>query len=112
RRLGLPQAPPLTKGETNVCILVTRFYPTGGHSKVAADIARLAGASRVTVIFTDIYGQLRQDHMIAKESPQGDTFQRRANVLLTAPTLVEKIIQLHQILAAMQPSRIFLLANH
>lgn len=110
RRLNLPDVA-LAKGQGDVVVLATRFYPTGGHSRVAADIARLTGAAKVTLVFTDIYRQLRQANMV--QTAAGDqTFLRRAGLLLTAPTLVEKIIELHMILAAIRPGRIFLLNNH
>lgn len=110
RRLQLDDVP-RAKSNDNVCILATRFYPTGGHSKVAADISRLIGAERVTIVFTDLYRQLRYSQLLAP-GPQDRLYQRRATSILSAPTRVEKIVELYMLLAAVRPSRIFLLGNH
>ena len=111
RRLNLPDAP-LPKGQGNVVVLATRFYATGGHSRVAADISRLAGGDNVTIIVPDVYRALTQVNMVPKPGAPDAMFHRRATVLLSAPTLVEKICELYMILAAIRPSRIFLMHNH
>lgn len=111
RRLGLADVP-LEKGEDNVCVLATRFYRTGGHSKVAADITRLVGAERVTLIHTDIYRQLNYSQLIGPRTGQDADFHRRATLVLRSPSLVEKIVELYMLLAAIRPSRIFLMGNH
>jgi hypothetical protein len=111
RRLSLPDVP-LLKGEDNVCVLATRFYRTGGHSKVAADITRLVGTERVTLVHTDIYRQLSYSQLIGPPSGQDADFHRRATLLLRSPSLVEKIVELYMLLAAIRPSRIFLMGNH
>lgn len=111
RRLGLRDAP-FTKGQDNIVILATRFYQTGGHSRVAADISQLVGAERVTVICTDIYAQLKYRLLINQGSPDGELLRRRSTVILQGPTLVERIVELYSLLSAIRPSRIFLLNNH
>ena len=111
RRLGLTDVS-LEKGQGNICILATRFYTTGGHSQVAADIVRLVGGERVTLIFTDIYRQLGYRMRIGSGASVADRFPHRAMVMLSAPTLTEKIVELYAVLAAIKPSRIFLMGNH
>lgn len=108
RRLNLPDVP-LEKSNDNVCIVATRFYPTGGHSKVASDICQLIGPERVTLVFTDTARTLKPRQLIGglpKDHPA------RALLLLNAGTLVEKIIELYMLLAAIQPTRIILIQNH
>ncbi|MCW5758302.1 MAG: hypothetical protein KIS90_00845 [Phenylobacterium sp.] len=95
----------LEPSNADVCVLATRFYDTGGHSKVAADICAKLGAERVTIAFTDLYRQLKYRQQI-NEDRATSRFPRRALVLLNAQTLIEKIIELHAILSAMRPSRI------
>ncbi len=113
RLLGKLRLPTVTLERSNehVCILATRFYDTGGHSKVAADISARLGAERVTIIFTDLYRQLQYRQTI-NEDRDASPFHRRALVLLTAPTMVEKILELHALLSAMRPGRILLMCNH
>lgn len=100
---------PLAKSNDNVCIVATRFYGTGGHSKVASDIGRLAGADRTTIIFTDLYRELRPRQLIG--GPPA-THPCRSLMLLSAGTVVEKIVELYSLLGAIRPSRIFLIQNH
>lgn len=109
-KLRLPTVE-LDKSNDNVCVLATRFYDTGGHSKVAADICARLGADRVSIIFTDLYRQLGY-RLLINEDRSASPFPRRSQILLSAPTLIEKIIELHAILAAMRPSRILVLCNH
>lgn len=109
RRLKLPDPPPLEKGNENVCVLATRFYATGGHSKVGADICRLVGAERTTILFTDLYRQLKHNMLL---SGLPASHPSRSLCILAAPTMVEKIIELYMLLAAIRPSRIILIQNH
>jgi len=109
RRLGLTDVP-LTKSNDNVCIVGTMFYAHGGHSKVAEDISRLIGGERTTVVLTDIY-RLR-NHTGLLHPPKDAAMQRRATILLGAETLVGKVLELYNILAAIRPTRIFLLNHH
>lgn len=110
RRLKLADVP-LTKSNDNVCIVATRFYPTGGHSKVAADITRIIGRAQTSIIATDIYRQLKHTQLMNGQASFGP-FETRSFVLLSAPTMLEKIIELYMVLAAMRPTRIFLIQNH
>ncbi len=107
-RLRLSDAP-LAKSNDNVCIVATRFYNTGGHSRVASDIARLVGAERTTLIFTDLYRELRP-RLLIPGLPAAHPC--RSLMLLSAGTIVEKIVELYMLLAAIRPSRIFLIQNH
>lgn len=99
------------KSNDNVCILATRFYATGGHSKVAEDIARIIGRPQVTIIFTDIYRQLNHRQLMHGQA-SFHPFEARSVNLLSAPTMVEKIVELYMLLASIRPSRIFLIQNH
>ncbi|RAK66292.1 glycosyltransferase [Phenylobacterium kunshanense] len=111
RRLGLHETP-LTKGQDNVVILATQLFATGGHSKVATDITQILGAEKVTIICTDIYRKMRYKFLINHINPTAYPLKRRADVILSAPTLVEKVVELYCILSAIRPSRIFLMNNH
>jgi hypothetical protein len=109
RRLQLADVP-RAKSNDNVVILATRFYPTGGHSKVAADISQMIGAERTTIVFTDIYRQRRYSQFL---SFYGDpAHAARALVILSAATQAEKIVELYHVLSAVRPTRIFLMGNH
>ena len=110
RKLRLADVP-LEKGNDNVCIVATRFYPTGGHSKVAADIARIIGRPQVSIVLTDIYRQLNYRQLMNGQA-SFEPFQARSLQILTAPTMLEKIVELYMALAAIRPSRIFLIQNH
>ncbi|TAJ72173.1 MAG: hypothetical protein EPO51_08645 [Phenylobacterium sp.] len=99
----------IEKSNDNVCIVATRFYGTGGHSKVASDIGRLIGREPTTIVLTDLYRQLSQKMLI---SGLPAAHSCRALALLSAPTMVEKIVELYMLLAAIRPSRIFLMQNH
>lgn len=101
----------LPKSNENVCIVATRFYSTGGHTRVAADIARQLGAQRVTLIFTDVFRQMRYSpELSAEHARQG--VPHRSLMVLSASTMGEKLIELYNLLAAMRPSRIILMGNH
>jgi hypothetical protein len=110
RRLALADKPHL-KSNDNVCIVATRLYARGGHSKVAADIGEITGAARTVAIVTDAYGQLSQKDRLGNLEAQ-EALQRRAAVLLASATLVEKTLELYHLLAAIRPTRIFMLTHH
>jgi hypothetical protein len=103
-RLGAP-------GNDNVCIVATQLYARGGHSKVASDISALIGADRTVAVLTDAYGRLSQRQLIGAQGAESP-LRRRADVLLAGRTLVEKIVELYNILAAVRPTRIFMLTHH
>jgi hypothetical protein len=98
------------KSNENVCIVATGFYPTGGHSRVAADISQLTGAAATSVILTDIYRQRRYSQFI--DARHDARFRMRSAMVLSAATLVERIVELYMLLAAIRPTRIFLMQNH
>lgn len=100
---------PLARGDDNACIVATRFYASGGHSRVAGDICRLIGAEHMSIVLTDIYRHLRHHQLLG--GPPAD-HPARSVALLSAPTLTEKILELYSLLAAIRPSRIFLIQNH
>ena len=110
RKLRLADVP-LEKSNDNVCIVATRFYSTGGHSRVAADITRIIGRPRTSIVLTDIYRQLKYRQLMNGPASY-EPFQARSMQILTAPTMLEKIVELYMTLAAIRPSRIFLIQNH
>ncbi|WP_374469883.1 hypothetical protein [Phenylobacterium sp.] len=102
---------PGAKSNENVCIVASQFFQVGGHTRIAADISRLIGGARVTIILTETYlntpyGALLQGRM------DGIGLEHRAFILLKAPTMSERTMELYSILCAIQPTRIFLLNNH
>jgi hypothetical protein len=110
RRLGLTDTRQ-AKSNDNVCIVATQLYASGGHSKVAYDIGDLIGAKRLSGVYTDIYGKLKHTDLIGAMT-QDAPLKRRADVLLGARDLVGKTVELYNILAAIQPTRIFMLTHH
>jgi hypothetical protein len=110
RRLSLDDVP-LVKSNDNACIIVTRVFDVGGHSKVAADIARLIGVERSVMIQTDVENELKQEHLLAlRRAPVARRL--RAEMFLAARSLSGKILELYNVLAAIRPTRIFLLSHH
>ena len=109
RKLKL-QDRPSRKNNDNVCILTSRLNRSGGHSRVAAEIAQMIGAERTTVVCTDVPGYAAHEGLLWTQDNQ--TLKRRALILLAARTPVGKIFELYNVLAAIRPSRIILLANH
>lgn len=110
RRLSLDDVP-LVKSNDSACIIVTRVFDVGGHSKVAADIARLIGVERSVMIQTDVNNELEQEHLLKlRRAPVAQRL--RAEMFLAARSLSGKILELYNILAAVRPTRIFLLSHH
>jgi len=110
RRLGLVDLPN-AKSNENVCIVATQIYARGGHSKVAGDISSLIGADRTTLVMTDVYRKLNPMGMLGVRA-QPSPLKRRADVLLRGASLAGKILELFNILAAIRPTRIFMLTHH
>ncbi|CAN7558984.1 glycosyltransferase [Phenylobacterium sp. LjRoot225] len=110
RRLDLHDVP-LTKTNDRICIVATRLYEFGGHSKVASDIAAIVGPGDTTVVYTDIDRELRHQNLLNLRRTPADN-RHRADLLLGANTLVGKILELYNLMAAVRPGRIFLLTHH
>lgn len=108
RKLGLSEQP---RGRSNdkVVILATQFG-LGGHTEVAADISRGVGPDGTTVILTDIYAN-RSYLSDAYPHETAAKFACRSFLSLRSPTLAERTVELHRLLLALNPTRIFLL-NH
>ncbi len=106
------EATPPPKSNADVCIIATNFYTTGGHTRVGQDIARLLPPDqRPLMIMTNTGGaNLRYRDAPSRPGLQTD-FRERAFLLLHAPTLVEKIVELFQMLKAARASRIILLCH-
>lgn len=111
RRLGLADRPAPIRDNSNVCIIATEFYDVGGHSRVVADITRLIGGDRVSIILTDIYRNRAYRNLLGHRLA-GIGIESRAVMLLKSPTVLDRTIELYSILSAIRPSRIFLLNHH
>lgn len=112
RRLGLEDRPATETGDDNVVLIATEFYEVGGHTRVAADIARLVGRENLTVVLTDIYQRNRLQRHGVRGFVNGVDIPSRAFLALRSPTMVDRIHELYNILSAIRPSRIFLLNHH
>lgn len=110
QRLGLADVPRGEKSNDNVCILMTRSYGSGGHTRVAADLIERLQPAGAVVLMTDIYRELRYSDLIHKPAA-GDPLKDRARLICASATLVERIFETHAILAAMRPSRIMLMCH-
>ena len=99
------------KSNDNVCIIATQFYQVGGHSRVAADISRLVGAANTTIILTDLYGKQTYRNLTTANA-QAAGFHCRSFLALKSPTVLDRTVELHNLLHAIRPTRIFLLTHH
>ncbi|MBU1378800.1 MAG: hypothetical protein KKE02_20840 [Alphaproteobacteria bacterium] len=109
-RLRLEDQPSPPKSNDNVCILATRFYPSGGHTRVAQDIIGRLQPAGVSTVLTDITDELRYRPLLNQATNQ--TFLgERALVLLSSKLLVERVLETYMILKAMRPSRIVLMSH-
>jgi hypothetical protein len=110
RRLQLKDAPRGAKSNDNVCILSTRIYPTGGHTRIAMDLIERLQPAGAVMIMTDIFRELR--HWKLFSQPGNQSFAKeRACVLLSSQMLVERVLEAYMILEAMRPSRIVLMSH-
>jgi hypothetical protein len=109
-RLNLHDVP-LAKSNDHVLVVATRLYEVGGHSKVASDIAAIIGPGDTTIVYTDTDHELRHEKLLnVRRAPAAE--RHRANLLLGADSLVGKILELYNLVAAVRPGRIFLLTHH
>ncbi len=99
------------KSNENVCIIATQFYAVGGHTRVAADITRLVGAQNVTIILTDLYGS-QAYRTLVEPNVQNAGFHARSMLSLKSPAILDRTVELHNLLHAIRPTRIFLLNHH
>lgn len=110
RRFRLVDRPTASKSNDNVCILATRFYPSGGHTRVAQDIIARLQPAGVTTLLTDILDELRYRSLFQQET-NTSFLNERALVILSADTLVERVFEAYMTLVAMRPSRIVLMSH-
>jgi len=111
KRMRLEDAPlGRPRSNDNVCILATRFYPTGGHGRIAMEIIeRLQPAGAVTLL-TDIYRELRYGDFF--NQPTNTSFVgERACLVASSELLVERVLQAYLMLKAMRPTRIVLMSH-
>ncbi|WP_340646703.1 glycosyltransferase [Phenylobacterium sp.] len=99
------------KSNDNVCVIATQLYGVGGHSKVVADITRLIGGDKVSLILTDLYGNIPYRRLIGEDlAARG--YHCRALLALKAPNVLDRTVELYRLLCAVKPTRIFLLHHH
>lgn len=109
RKLRLEDLPS-AKSNERVCILSTRFYATGGHSRVATDLIERLQPNGAVVIMTDIYRELRYNGVISGTTNR--TFlNERSCLIASSAQLVERIIETYMMLAAIRPTRIVLMCH-
>ena len=100
-----------TKSNDRVCIVATRFYDTGGHTRVAQDImAGLGPDRRATMIFTDLRGEIRYRVLFASRRLRSHLGEH-ACLILSAGSLTERIVELYMMLRAARPTRIMLMCH-
>lgn len=99
------------KSNDNVCVIATQLYGVGGHSKVVADITRLIGGEKVSLILTDLYGNISYRRLIG-EDMEARGYHCRALLALKAPSVLDRTVELYRVLCAIKPTRIFLLHHH
>jgi hypothetical protein len=108
-RLGLADRPGVKSNE-NPCIVATRFYTTGGHTRVAADLLDRLRPTSAPIIHTDMFRELRYRNLM--DAPGLCTeMGERATVILRSDTLPELAATLYSTLSALRPTRIFLLCH-
>jgi hypothetical protein len=110
KRLGLEDVPQ-PKSNDRVLILGSAFYDTGGHTRIAIDIESQFPDRSVTVVLTGLYNEYRYAKLLYP-GPLHVMRQERSRIILSAERLLEKIVELYMVLAAIRPSRIFLLPHH
>jgi hypothetical protein len=110
RRLNLTAPPMPKKSNDNVCMVATRFYATGGHTRVAKDIIKGLGAeaSPCVILSNTLSGSKVAYRGVT--SPDGG-LGARSCLILSAPTLVERAIELHMMLLSIRPTRIILMCH-
>jgi hypothetical protein len=105
------QERPSPKSNERVLILGTAFYGTGGHTRIASDIiAALGPEAGVVVVTTDVYRQLKYLSLLGNPT-NNSGLGEYAVIQLHAPTLVEKTLELYNILSAIRPTRIILMSH-
>lgn len=99
------------KSNDNVCVIATQLYGVGGHSKVVADITRLIGGEKVSLILTDLYGNIAYRRLIGQDLAALG-YHCRTLLALKAPSVLDRTVELYRVLCAIRPTRIFLLHHH
>jgi hypothetical protein len=110
RRMRLKDLPRAEKSNDNVCVLMTRPYFTGGHSRVAADLIERIQPAGAALIMTDIYRELRYADFLGQATNQSH-LKERAALILASEKLIERILEAYMMLATMRPSRIILMSH-
>lgn len=107
--LGLVDRPAV-KSNDNPCIVATRFYTTGGHSRVAVDLLNRLQPATAPIIHTDMFRELRYRNLGGAPGLRTEMGER-ATLILRGETLPELAAMTYSALAALQPTRIFLLCH-
>lgn len=108
-RLGLGDRPGV-KSNDNPCIVDTRLYGTGGHSRVVADILNHLRPATAAIIHTDLYRELRYRAFMGAHGLRTDMGER-ATMIVRGETVPELAAAIYSTLAALRPTRIFLLCH-
>jgi hypothetical protein len=109
-KLRLPDVP-LEPSNENVCILATRFYSTGGHTRVALDIVERLGPERRPVLILSETYHRDSYRVLWKASAHRAGLGERAVLFLSSGALVDRTVELYMMLAAIRPTRIILMAH-
>lgn len=107
--LGLEDRPGV-KSNDNPCIVATRFYGTGGHTRVALDLLTHLQPATAPIIHTDLLRELRYRSLIGAPALRSELGER-STVILRGETLPELAAMLYSTLAALRPTRIVLLCH-
>ncbi|HEY3950468.1 hypothetical protein [Phenylobacterium sp.] len=110
RALQLAAVPP-PKSNAKVAIVASQFYATGGHTRVARDVADALGPdNRPLVILTNMGdGSVRYQGLL--NSGLKTPFDEAALLVAQARTLVDRTIELFMMLKATGVSRIVLMCH-
>jgi len=101
---------PGVKSNDNPCIVATRFYATGGHTRVALDILNRLRPASAPIILTDLFRELHYRNLIGAAGLRSELGER-STVILRGETLPELAATLYSTLAALRPTRIFLMCH-
>ena len=111
RALQLKAEPP-PKSNDRVAIVASQFYATGGHTRVARDVAAGLGPNNRPLLILTNMGDGSVQYRGLMSGPGLKTpFDEDAFLVLQARTLIERILELYMMLKAARVSRIVLMCH-
>ncbi|MBS0361098.1 MAG: glycosyltransferase [Proteobacteria bacterium] len=110
RALQLTVTPP-PKSNAKVAIVASQFYATGGHTRVARDVAAALGPDNRPLLILSNLGDGSVRYQGLLNSGLKTPFDEAAVLIAQAPTLVERIVELFMMLKASGVSRIVLMCH-